>query len=97
MAAESRRRISMGLVAVAVALGFSTVAPAQLTTVVEAREVLMHAQAADAHLLVRSTGADVNSPLLFSSSVDPAARTFRYLLQPGGTYCGQPIGLMLLR
>jgi hypothetical protein len=67
--------------------------PPPLNSVVEATEVLMHAQAADASLIARMFGTDPLSPLSFITTVDPLGRSFSYATTTGAMYLGQPISL----
>jgi hypothetical protein len=69
-------------------------APAEpLPIGVETTEAMMDALAADTHRLARIYGIDESVELSFTTFTNPAARTFRYALNQGLAYNGQPLTL----
>jgi hypothetical protein len=80
----------------AVLLGLATPAIARAgfaTPVIEATEVMIAAEQADASFIGSFFGPSPGSTLLFTSTVDPAGQSFSFTLASGSSYQGQAMTL----
>lgn len=78
--------------AVAAMLLLSASGRANELSFLEATEVMLHAQAADVHVLPRLFGVDL-TPLFYSNSIDATSHAFSYATVPGTSYLGMPLSL----
>lgn len=85
--------VAFALIALFTTLSQSAYAAGPLNPVQLANEVMMHAQGEDGQVIASRIGVDPNSPLNYSTHVDPAGRSFTFSLTSGSTYLGQPITL----
>ena len=81
-------------VAVTVLLAGATMS-AQITAFQGANELMMTEQSTFLNFIGSTFGPDPASKLHFSSVVDPNGESFSFSLDPGSTYMGQPIALMV--
>ena len=86
--------LAVVLIAMSTILSQGAYAAGPLTPVQLANEVMMHTQGEDTEFMAAQIGVDPNSPLTYTTYVDPKGQSFTFSLQSGSTYLGRAITLI---